>query len=108
MLYIKLEDYIPKSVKTNKNVSRTWQYGYNEKYDVVIISKTGQIGDIIEISGLKIALPLAPKSISISVAIPRGSNIGSALKCPKTFLKLHLYLSGTRCHLFLRIDGLTI
>ena len=64
MLYIKLEDYIPKSVKTNKNVSRTWQYGYNEKYDVVIISKTGQIGDIIEISGLKIALPLAPKNIN--------------------------------------------
>jgi len=63
MLYIKLKDYIPKSVQTNKNVSRTWQYGYNEKYDVVIISKTGQIGDIIEISGLKIALPLVPKSV---------------------------------------------
>jgi hypothetical protein len=28
---------------------------------VVVISKTGQIGDIIEISGLKIALPKAPK-----------------------------------------------
>jgi hypothetical protein len=39
---------------------RSWLYGYNEQYDVVVISKSGQIGDIIEISGLKIALPAAP------------------------------------------------
>ena len=36
-------------------------YGYNEKYDLVVISKTGKLGDVIEISGLKIGLPLAPK-----------------------------------------------
>jgi hypothetical protein len=40
---------------------RSWLYGYNDQYDVVIISKTGQIGEIVEISGLKIALPLAPE-----------------------------------------------
>jgi hypothetical protein len=38
-------------------------YGYNEKYDMVVISKTGQIGDIIEINGLVIALPLTPKNL---------------------------------------------
>lgn len=38
-------------------------YGYNEKYDMVVISKTGQIGDIIEINGLVIALPVAPKKL---------------------------------------------
>jgi hypothetical protein len=40
---------------------RSWVYGYNEQYDIVIISKTGQIGEIVEISGLKIALPAAPE-----------------------------------------------
>jgi len=35
-------------------------YGYNEQYDVVVISKSGQIGQIVDISGLKIALPAAP------------------------------------------------
>ena len=40
---------------------RSWLYGYNDQYDVVVISKTGQIGDVVEISGLKIALPLAPE-----------------------------------------------
>ena len=60
-LYRVLKDFVPKAVVSNKNRNRSWLYGYNPKYDVVIISKTGQIGDIIEISGLKIALPKAPK-----------------------------------------------
>ena len=56
-----VNDYIPKNIISTKNRSKTWQYGYNDQYDVVIISKTGQIGDIVNISGLNIALPLAPK-----------------------------------------------
>ena len=60
-IYRVLEDYIPKSVIVKKNMTRLWKYGYHEQNDMVIISKTGQIGEIIEISGLKIALPLAPK-----------------------------------------------
>ena len=58
-----LTKYIPKQVLTTKNKAKTWQYGYNDKYDVVVISKTGQIGDIIEINGLRIALPKEPKAV---------------------------------------------
>ena len=57
-LYTVLNEYIPKAVLKSKNRAKTWQYGYNDKYDVVVISKTGQIGDVIDISGLVIALPL--------------------------------------------------
>jgi len=32
-------------------------YGYNKEHDVVVISKTGKIGEIYEIQNLKIALP---------------------------------------------------
>jgi hypothetical protein len=39
----------------------SWLYGYNEQYDVVVISKTGKIGEVVEISGLKIALPATPE-----------------------------------------------
>jgi hypothetical protein len=39
----------------------SWLYGYNEQYDVIVISKSGKIGQVVEISGLKIALPLAPE-----------------------------------------------
>jgi hypothetical protein len=58
-----VKDYIPQGIVTRKNMSKSWTYGYNEKYDVVIISKTGQIGEIININGLIIALPLQPKEV---------------------------------------------
>jgi hypothetical protein len=41
------------------NKSKKWEYGYNKEHDVVVISKTGQIGEIYEIQNLKIALPKA-------------------------------------------------
>jgi hypothetical protein len=52
---------VPKNVIASKNRAKSWQYGYEPKYDIVVISKTGQIGDIINIQGLKIALPATPK-----------------------------------------------
>jgi hypothetical protein len=52
---------VPKNVISSKNRAKSWQYGYEPKYDIVVISKTGQIGDIINIQGLKIALPATPK-----------------------------------------------
>ena len=55
-----VDNHIPASVISNKNRVRSWLYGYNDQYDVVVISKTGQIGQIVEIEGLIIALPLAP------------------------------------------------
>jgi hypothetical protein len=60
-LYYVVNDYIPKVAISNKNRVKSWVYGYNEQYDVVIISKTGEIGEIINISGLYIALPPTPK-----------------------------------------------
>lgn len=60
-LYRELTNYIPYNVLAQKNKNKSWEYGYNEKYDVVIISKTGQIGQIINISGLIIALPAVPE-----------------------------------------------
>ena len=62
-LYRTLEGVVPKNVLTSKNKAKTWKYGYDAKYDIVVISKTGDIGDIIEIQGLRIALPKVPKSV---------------------------------------------
>jgi hypothetical protein len=45
------------------NKSKKWRYGYNKENDIIVISKTGQIGDIIEIQNLKIALPKTPNQI---------------------------------------------
>ena len=45
------------------NKSKQWKYGYNKEHDIVVISKTGMIGDIVEIQNLQIALPKQPKNI---------------------------------------------
>ena len=45
------------------NKAKKWKYGYNKENDVIVISKTGQIGEVYSIQNLKIALPLAPKNI---------------------------------------------
>jgi len=31
---------------SKKNRAKAWQYGYNSKYDIIIISTTGQLGKI--------------------------------------------------------------
>ena len=59
-IYRVIKDFIPGATQTKKNKSRSWVYGYNETYDMVVISKTGQIGEVVNIAGLNIALPLAP------------------------------------------------
>jgi len=39
------------------NKSKSWKYGYNKEHDIIVISKTGEIGEIYEIQNLVIALP---------------------------------------------------
>jgi hypothetical protein len=46
---------------TNKNKAKSWVYGHDQKYDFVVISKDGTLGDIISIQGLRIGLPATPK-----------------------------------------------
>jgi hypothetical protein len=45
------------------NKAKKWKYGYDKDSDVIVISKTGQIGEVYSIQNLKIALPPAPKKI---------------------------------------------
>ena len=58
-LYKVLDDYIKPHTIAKNNKAKKWKYGYNEDYDIVVISKTGEIGEIYEIQNLKIALPKA-------------------------------------------------
>ena len=56
-LYKILPDYIKPKVINKKNRYNKWDYGYNKEFDMIVISKTGKIGDIYEIQNIKIALP---------------------------------------------------
>ena len=63
-LYTELYDVIPKSVLTNKNKRKSWEYGFDEKYGIVVISTNGTIGKIIQMNGVDIALPKQPEFIN--------------------------------------------
>ena len=56
-LYKVLKDHIKPKVLNRMNRYKKWEYGYNEEHDVIVISKTGEIGEVYEIQNLKIALP---------------------------------------------------
>ena len=65
------EQYLVKTITPIKpnvikrmNRYNKWDYGYNKEYDIIVISKDGKIGEIIEIQNLCIALPEQPKDIS--------------------------------------------
>lgn len=62
-LYKIIDNYIPKEDIEKMNRGKKFEYGYNEKWDIVVISKTGEIGEIYQIEGLMVALPLAPKEV---------------------------------------------
>ena len=61
-----LDNHVKPKVISTKNRYGKWKYGYNEEYDMVVISKTGKIGDIYEIQNLRIALPKAENVYSRS------------------------------------------
>jgi len=65
-LYRVVPNYIKQSVIKQNNRNKKWAYGYNKDHDVVVISKTGKIGEIIEIQNLKIALPAVEEVYSRS------------------------------------------
>ena len=43
------------------NRKKAFEYGYNEEFDFVCISKDGTVGEILKIQGLRIGLPQQPK-----------------------------------------------
>lgn len=86
-LYEVLENHVPKNVIKQKNLVKGWRYGYNEQYNMVIISKSGEIGDVINISGLLIALPAAPKDV-YSISKTASNQYWKRQELPKELAKI--------------------
>ena len=60
---VKIIEPIKKTTISRLNKGKKWKYGYNKEHDVIVISKTGQIGEIYEVQNLRIALPRVPKRV---------------------------------------------
>lgn len=62
-LYSVVRNHIPANTLSIKNKKASWEYGYDEKYDMIVISKNGTIGEIYNVNGLFIALPATPDEV---------------------------------------------
>jgi len=60
---VKTIEPIKKTTISRLNKGKKWKYGYNKEHDIIVLSHTGQIGEIIEIQNLAIALPKPPKNV---------------------------------------------
>jgi hypothetical protein len=74
---------VKKTTISRLNKGKKWKYGYNKEHDLVVISRTGEIGDIYDIQGLKIALPKKPK-----VVFKHEKNKWVKIEQPKELSKL--------------------
>jgi len=60
---VKVIEPVKKTTITRLNRGKKWKYGYNKEHDIIVISKTGKIGEILEIQNLRIALPPVPVQV---------------------------------------------
>jgi len=60
---VKTIEPIKRTTISRLNKSKKWKYGYDKEHDIVVISKTGKIGEVVEIQNLRIGLPLEPKRV---------------------------------------------
>ena len=63
-----IEEHIPNQILKKRNKKKSWEYGYNEEFDMVIVSKDGTISQPYMLSGLMICPPAS------SLGTSRGSH----------------------------------
>jgi len=79
---VKVVEPVKKTTITRMNRGKKWKYGYNKEHDIIVISKTGKIGEILEIQNLRVALPLLP------VRLQHKINKWKKIEYPKELSKL--------------------
>ena len=82
-LFKVLKNHIKPKVLKRNNRYKKWEYGYNQEHDMVIISKTGEIGEVYEIQNLKIALPKQSEDV-----VKFKSNKWERTPLPKAFKRI--------------------
>ena len=85
---------VKKTTISRLNKGKKWEYGYNKEHDIIVISKTGKIGEIYKIQNLKIALPLAPSKINKSTNKWTPDEYPKELKAIKSIFDWKEYPEG--------------
>ena len=62
ILYSVINDHIRPNTLKRLNRLKSFKYGYNKEYDLVVISKNGTVGAIYDIQGFRVGLPIITNS----------------------------------------------
>ncbi|ASF00516.1 hypothetical protein [uncultured virus] len=60
---VKVIKPVKKTTISRLNKGKKWKYGYDKDHDIIVISKSGKIGEILEIENLRVALPKVPVQV---------------------------------------------
>ncbi len=60
---IPVKEVVSEKVLNKKNRYKQWEPGYDSEHDIVIISRDGTLGSIVEVHGLQIGLPKPPENV---------------------------------------------
>jgi len=82
---------IKPNIINRKNRYKKWEYGYNKEFDIIVISKDGTIGDVVQIQNLIIALPKAPKKIENNNNVWVPHNFSKELNQIKSIFEWETY-----------------
>jgi hypothetical protein len=80
----KIVEPVKKTTISRLNKSKKWEYGYNKEHDLVVISKTGQIGEIYQIQNFNIALPKVSSKVDNTYNKWRAAEYPKELKSIKS------------------------
>lgn len=86
-IYEVIENHVPQTVLSKKNKAKSWTYGYDDRYDMVVISRDGTVGDIYLIEGLRVALPSVPEKV-FSRSKKQSEQYWEAEECPKELKRI--------------------
>jgi hypothetical protein len=86
-IYEVIEGHVPQTVLSKKNKAKSWAYGYDDRYDMVVISRDGTVGDIYLIEGLRVALPSVPEKV-FSRSKKQSEQYWEAEECPKELKRI--------------------
>ena len=104
-LYKIIDDHIKPKIIKRLNRYNKWQYGYNKEHDIIVISKTGKIGEIYEIQNLRIALPKEEKPHEFENKTWTKTEYPKALSRIKTVFHWREYPEDFKEKWFEYIDG---
>ncbi len=72
--------FVTASTLKRKNEEKSWEYGYDDEHDLIVISKDGTIGDVYVINSLNIALPLVPDYVEDRGGVWKPEQLPAELK----------------------------